>query len=197
MTVAIPVQSIQIQQQSFINSLDHTIKKYNIFLDSEIGGPAEYRELLTVLFNSPPDALIHLYINCTGGNLDTTLAIVEAIKICEAKVSAILIGSCHSAASIIALNCDEIIVLDNAYSMVHTASFGSSGNVGTVKSHTEFIIAQVDKLIEKTYSGFLNKEELAKVKNGNELWFNAEDIRKRLKRKFKHLNKQMKMRKQL
>ncbi len=192
MTVAIPVQSIQIQQQSFINSLDHTIKKYNIFLDSEIGEPAEYRELLTVLFNAPPDSLIYLYINCSGGNLDTTLAIVEAIKMCDAKVSAILIGSCHSAASIIALNCDEIVVLDNAYSMVHTASFGSSGNVGTVKSHTEFVIAQIDKLIENTYSGFLNKEELARVKNGNELWFNAEDIRKRLKRKFKHINKKSK-----
>lgn len=193
MTIAIPLQSIQIQQQNFINSLDHTIKKYNVFLDSEIGEPSEYRELLTILFNAPPDSLIYLYINCSGGNLDTTLAIVEAIKMCEAKVSAILIGSCHSAASIIALNCDEIIVLDNAYSMVHTASFGSSGNVGTVKSHTEFVIAQIDKLIEQTYSGFLNKEELAKVKNGNELWFNAEDIRKRLKRKFKHLNKKRKL----
>lgn len=193
MTVAIPLQSIQIQPQNFINSLDHTIKKYNIFLDSEIGEPAEYRELLTILFNAPSDSLIYLYINSTGGNLDTTLAIVEAIKMCEAKVSAILIGSCHSAASIIALNCDEIIVLDNAYSMVHTASFGSSGNVGTVKSHTEFVIAQIDKLIEQTYSGFLNKEELAKVKNGNELWFNAEDIRKRLKRKFKQLNKKRKL----
>lgn len=192
MTIAIPLQSIQIQQQNFINSLDHTIKKYNVFLDSEIGEPSEYRELLTILFNAPPDSLIYLYINCSGGNLDTTLAIVEAIKMCEAKVSAILIGSCHSAASIIALNCDEIIVLDNAYSMVHTASFGSSGNVGTVKSHTEFVIAQIDKLIEQTYSGFLNKEELAKVKNGNELWFNAEDIRKRLKRKFKHINKKLK-----
>jgi ATP-dependent protease ClpP protease subunit len=192
MTIAIPLQSIQIQQQNFINSLDHTIKKYNVFLDSEIGEPSEYRELLTILFNAPPDSLIYLYINCTGGNLDTTLAIVEAIKTCDAKVSAILIGSCHSAASIIALNCDEIIVLDNAYSMVHTASFGSSGNVGTVKSHTEFVIAQIDKLIENTYSGFLNKEELARVKNGNELWFNAEDIRKRLKRKFKHINKKLK-----
>lgn len=192
MTIAIPLQSIQIQQQNFINSLDHTIKKYNVFLDSEIGEPSEYRELLTILFNAPPDSLIYLYINCSGGNLDTTLAIVEAIKTCDAKVSAILIGSCHSAASIIALNCDEIIVLDNAYSMVHTASFGSSGNVGTVKSHTEFVIAQIDKLIENTYSGFLNKEELARVKNGNELWFNAEDIRKRLKRKFKHINKKTK-----
>ncbi len=191
MNLAIPVQPI-IQHQNYINSVDKYSKKYNIFLDSDIGEPSDYRDFLTILFNSSNVDEIHIYINCFGGNLDTTLSLVEGIKSSPAKVTAILMGPCHSAASIIALNCDEIVILDNAYAMIHTASMGYSGNVGNIKSHTDFAVNQIEKLITSTYEGFLTPEELDKVKSGSELWFNAKELRKRIKNKYKLLKKQSK-----
>ena len=134
------------------------------------------------------DDTITIFINSNGGHLDTALAVVEGLKATQAGVTAVIIGACHSAASIISMYCHEVAVLDNAYSMVHTASFGASGSTGNVKAHTEFTVRQVEKLLNDTYEGFLTKEELASVKTGVELWFDADEIRTRMASRVKFLN---------
>ena len=82
------------------------------------------------------------------------------------------------------LYCHAVHVYDTAYMMIHTASFGSSGNTPTVKAHTDFTIKQCEKLMIDAYDGFLTPKELEKVLNGLELWFNAEEIKPRLKKRF-------------
>lgn len=177
----------QNKNQQYITTTENNFRHYDVFIDSEIEEPSEYRELISILFNAGEMDTINIFINSGGGNLDTALAIVEGLKNTSAKVTALIIGACHSAASIISMYCHEVAVLDNAYSMVHTASFGSSGNTSNVKSHTEFTVSQVEKLLNDTYEGFLTKEELAKVKSGVELWFDADQIRKRVLSRVKHL----------
>lgn len=180
------------KNDEYISSVEKTIYRHDVFLDTDIGDPSNYRELLALLFNTTEDDTIALYINSHGGQLDTALAIVEGLKATKAHVVAIIIGACHSAASIISMYCHEVAVLDNAYSMVHTASFGASGNTGNVKAHTEFTIRQVEKLLNETYEGFLNKEELGKIKSGVEMWFDAEEIRKRMVSRVKFLTTKLK-----
>ena len=80
--------------------------------------------------------------------------------------------------------CHAVHVYDTAYIMIHTASFGSAGNTPTVKAHTDFTVKQCEKLLIDAYEGFLTKSELDKVLNGLELWFNAEEIKPRLKKRF-------------
>jgi len=164
----------------YINSVVHSYQHHDVFLDGSIGDPSEYRELISLLFNAGDDDVFNLIINSEGGQLDTAMAIIEGLKNTPAKVTAVLVGACHSAASIISMYCDEVIVLDSAYSMVHTASFGSVGTAGNVKLHTEFTVRQVEKILAETYEGFLTKEEMAQVKAGVELWFDAEDIKQRM-----------------
>lgn len=176
----------------FIKSSENVSQHHDVFLDSVIGEPPEYRELIALLFNAGEYDTFNIFINSDGGHLDTALAIVEGLKATNAHVTAILIGACHSAASIISMYCHEVAVLDSAYSMVHTASFGYDGNTGNVKAHTEFTVKQVEKLLNDTYDGFLTKEELAKVKTGVELWFSSEDIRSRMTSRVKFLNKKQK-----
>lgn len=174
-------------QDPFINTSERTYQHHDVFLDSDIEEPSRYRDLISILFNATEEDSVHLFINSGGGNLDTALAIVEGLKNTKAEVTAVLIGACHSAASIISMYCHQVVVMDNAYSMVHTASFGSAGNVGNVKSHTEFTVRQVEKLLDDTYEGFLNKEEMVKVKQGVELWFSSEEIRERMENRVKAL----------
>jgi hypothetical protein len=101
-------------------------------------------------------------------------------------------GATHSAASLISMYCHAVHVYDTAYMMIHTASFGSSGNTPTVKAHTDFTIKQCEKLMLDAYEGFLTKAEMDKVLNGLELWFNAEEIKPRLKKRFEAVELQMK-----
>lgn len=171
----------------YINSIQKTVHHHDVFLDEDIEEPSNYRELLALLFNAGEEDTINIFINSNGGHLDTALAVVEGLKATSAHVTAVMIGACHSAASIISMYCHEVAVLDNAYSMIHTASFGAMGSTGNVKAHTEFTVRQVEKLLNDTYDGFLTKDELAKVKSGVELWFDSDEIRKRMESRVKFL----------
>lgn len=176
----------------YISARQNVFTHYDVFLDGDVEEPEVYREFISALFNSTPGDTITLYINSPGGNLDSALAIIEGLKNTEAHVTAIIIGACHSAASLISMYCHEVAVMDNAYSLVHTASFGSSGNTNNVKSHTEFTVKMVEKLLNDTYEGFLSKEELKQVKHGVELWFDAGEIQTRMETRAKLLHTKMK-----
>jgi ATP-dependent protease ClpP protease subunit len=167
-----------------INTIQTTFCTHEVFLDDTIEEPSKYRELISLLVNASPNDKIHLFINSNGGHLDTAGAIISGILSSQAEVTAFLMGACHSAASLISMYCHAVHVYDTAYMMIHTASFGSSGNTPTVKAHTDFTIKQCEKLMKDAYEGFLTAEEIKKVLNGIEIWFNAEEIKPRLKKRF-------------
>lgn len=175
-----------------INTIESAYRTHEVFIDSEIEEPSKYRELISVLINAGPNDKIHLYINSNGGHLDTAGAIISGILSSQAEVTAFLMGACHSAASLIAMYCHAVHVYDTAYMMIHTASFSSGGNTPTVKAHTDFTIKQCEKLMKDAYEGFLTSEEIKKVLNGIELWYNAEEIKPRLKKRFAAVELQMK-----
>jgi ATP-dependent Clp protease protease subunit len=181
-----------LKSTQYISAQQHTFTHYDVFIDDEVGEPSEYREFISTLFNSGEGDTITIYINSPGGHLDSALSIIEGLKNTQAHVTGVIMGACHSAASLISMYCHEVAVMDNAYSLVHTASFGSSGNTNNVRSHTEFTVRMVEKLLNETYEGFLSKEELEDVKHGVELWFDADDIRKRMQSRVKYLTAKQK-----
>lgn len=174
----------------FINSTPLTSNRYDVFIDTDIGSPAAYRDLNFLLNTASEDDHFNLYINSPGGQLNTALMIIESLKVTEASTTAIIQGECHSAASMITMYCQEVHVLDSAHMLLHTATYGTVGNTSNVKAHTEFTTRQVEKLIADTYSGFLSPEEIEKVKLGVELWFDAEEIRERLEDRIEYLKSQ-------
>lgn len=183
-----PVNILQaLKNSQYISASQQTYNHFDVFIDGEVGDPSEYRELIATLFNAGEGDTMAIYINSPGGNLDSALAIIEGLKNTSAHVTGIIIGACHSAASLISMYCADVAVMDNAYSLVHTASFGSSGNTNNVKSHTEFTVKMVEKLLNDTYEGFLSKGELNKVKQGVELWFDADEIRVRMQSRGKFI----------
>jgi ATP-dependent protease ClpP protease subunit len=175
-----------------INTIETTYRTHEVFLDSEIEEPGKYRELISLLVNASENDKIHLFINSNGGNLDSAGAIISGILASQAEVTAFLMGACHSAASLIAMYCHSVHVFDTAYIMIHTASFGSSGNTPTVKAHTDFTVKQCEKLLLDAYEGFLSPAEIEKVLNGIELWFNAEEIKPRLRKRMEAVELQIK-----
>jgi ATP-dependent protease ClpP protease subunit len=173
----------------YIKTIQKIYQHHDVFLDNEIDCPDKYRDFLTILFNSDENDSINLFINSSGGSLDSTFAIIEGLKYTQATTTAMLVGPCFSAASMIAMYCDQIVVFDSAYMMIHTAFFESQGSARNVKAHTEFTVKMIEKMLHETYDGFLTSEELEGVKSGVELWFDADQIRNRFQERLKFLNK--------
>lgn len=177
----------QANDNNFINTTRLERNHHDVFIDTEITEPSDYRELISLLFNAGEEDSFNFFINSGGGHLNTALAIIEGLKHTNANVTAVLVGECHSAASMITMYCHEMAVLDSAHMMIHTASYGTVGNTGNVKAYTDFTTKQVESLLHDTYEGFLTKEEIAKIKLGVELWFNADEIRDRIQNRIKYL----------
>lgn len=185
-----------IQQDSFpsmIKTHKQQVSAHTVFFDEDIGVPSKYRELIHLLYLAEEFDQFVFVINSSGGDLDGALSIIEGIKATNANVRAIVTGKCHSAASIIALNCDQVMVTDAAHMLVHTASYGAYGSTGQIKSNVDFSTKQIKHILENTYNGFLTPVEITDVHKGVEFWFDAKEIEKRLQSKHKHLESLVKI----
>ena len=174
---------------SFIKSTRQDMFSHQVSFDKGIGEPHLYRELINLLYMADENTEFNFFMNTPGGNLSAAMAIIEAMKSSDALIRAIITGECHSAGSMIALNCQEIIVTDSAHMLVHTGSYGTGGNSHMVQSHVDFSTKMINKILETTYSGFLTPTELNDVERGIEFWFDSEEIKVRLDGRKKFLEK--------
>jgi ATP-dependent protease ClpP protease subunit len=151
-----------------------------VFLDENIREAKYYRTVLQGLDSLGEGDLILLNINSYGGQLDGAIAIINAIENTEADVHASIEGVAASAASLIALAAPSISVSPYATMMVHSATFGAFGKQSDVISHASFVDKQVRNLMGSVYKDFLTDKELEEVIMGKEMWFDAEEIVRRL-----------------
>lgn len=151
-----------------------------MYLDENIKEAKYYRSWLQAVDSLSEGDLILININSYGGQLDGAIAIINAIQNTDADVHASIEGVAASAASLIALAAPSISVSPYATMMVHSATFGAFGKQSDVISHASFVDKQVRNLMGSVYKDFLTDKELEEVIMGKEMWFDAEEIVRRL-----------------
>jgi len=174
----LPEQQCQVLQETYT----HVKTVYDIILDEDIREPSYYRDAFHVLRTASEQDLVRININSPGGMLSSAIAYRNAIKECNCPVIAIIEGECHSAASMIALSCDDIEVKDFTSSLVHQASFGSMGTSSNIQAHVDFTAKQTQKFIREVYEIYLSPTEIDEVLRGREIWLDDEEMRERWKR---------------
>jgi len=158
-------------------------------IDESIKGAEYYRQVTNAIANTSADDNIQFEINSPGGNLSGLLALLTAMAKTEATSIAHINAECHSAASMLALNCDSIYVSPYASMLVHFVTFGTYGKATDIKSHVNHVHSTTEQLFRETYELFLSEEEIEKCINGFELWLDYDEISKRLEYKYETLAK--------
>jgi ATP-dependent protease ClpP protease subunit len=120
-------------------------------------------------------------INTNGGLVQTTLAIINAIKSCNAMTVA-EIQAAYSAGGIIAMACKKQIVMPYATMMIHSIQLGASGDLNMIQEELKCFKKLNDDIITNSFKNFLTKKELEYVLKGGVIWLNDEEIRNRLKK---------------
>ena len=152
-----------------------------VHIDEEIREPSYYRQVVQGIENLSEGDQLTFNIASPGGRLDGLEVVLSAIKNTDVVVIANIAGSCHSAASILALNCDVIYVSPHASMLVHFVSFGSVGASNHVLKQAEHTKKVSEKLFRETYEYFLTEEEIEKcIEDDYQLWLTSEDILERL-----------------
>ena len=153
---------------------------YEYYLVDDIGEASDYIELCDVLRSASPNDEILIRINSGGGSLATANMIVNAVHESQAHVHGFIESTCASAATLIYLACHSYSLSEDADMMIHTSSSLYGGKEHEQHSYVTFSRKKIHKMVRDRYAGFLTEKEIENVLNGQDYYFDSEEIGERL-----------------
>ena len=116
---------------TILNSSD----SIDLFLHGIVGDSADYCDAksLSEILVKNPEKPINLRINSPGGSFFDGLALGNAIRRHDGRSTATVDGLCASAATIVAVACDEVYMHRNSTFHVHEAIVGAVGHLADLK----------------------------------------------------------------
>ena len=118
---------------------------------------------------------VDLHIDSGGGDVFEAFAMCSIVQRYEGKTTAYIDGLAASAASYLAVVCDEVIMRDYAWMMIHCASAGVWGNAQDL----EDVAKQLTNIDETLAAIYAKRSDMtideARDYMKAETWFNAED----------------------
>jgi len=153
---------------------------YEYYLVDDIGEASDYIELCDVLRSASPNDEILIRINSGGGSLATANMVVNAIRESQAHVHGFIESTCASAATLIYLACHSYSLSEDADMMIHTSSSLYGGKEHEQHSYVTFSRKKIHKMVRNRYAGFLTEKEIENVLNGQDYYFDSEEIADRL-----------------
>jgi len=157
-----------------------TVNSFSVHLNEEVKDASYYSKIFDLLLDAGENDTVNFFMASGGGDIEGLNILLEGVRLTDAHVSAVVLSACHSAASIFALNCHEVVVCDQATMLVHNIRTGYGGKIADLAAYADFATKTSSKLLKKTYKHFLSDGEIQEVLNGRELWLDADQIRERL-----------------
>ncbi len=118
---------------------------------------------------------IHLRINSPGGEVFAGQAMAQAVREHPANIIAHVDGYAASAASWLALACDEVVISEGGYFMIHKAMTIAWGNADEFRKQVDLL----DKIDATLVAGYVKEtgQEEQQIADwmAAETWFNAEE----------------------
>lgn len=172
--------------------LDHAersiqLTQMTVYIDEGFREPKYYRRVADRIAGLGSNDEVKFIINSPGGRLDGLVTLLDALQQTDANSVAIISGEAHSAASILALNCNQVYVSDYSTMLVHSVHFGAVGKGADVRDQVKHTLDFSERIFRQTYTGFLSEDEINQVLNGKEIWLVGEEIAERLENKIKYL----------
>lgn len=167
-------------------------KVHHYYISEAIGEPGDYVELIHRIKTSGPNEIIHIHLNTPGGRLDTGVQLINAMQTSDAHVVCSLESEAHSLGTLIFLAADEFIVHDSCMMMFHNYSGGMWGKGNEQVAQLAATTKWFDELAQRIYYPFLSQDEIDRILKGEDLWLHTDDIRKRLVKMVKQLEKEQK-----
>jgi len=157
------------------------------YLSDAIGHPNFYTDMVHRIRSATPNDIIYIHLNTPGGNLDTGVQIINAIRSTAAKVVTVLDGKAYSLGTLIFLAGHEFHVCDDCTMMFHNYSSGLYGKGNEQLAEVTAAAKWFSKLMRHICYPFLSKEEITSIEKGEDMWMDSDEVRKRLKNMIKIL----------
>jgi ATP-dependent Clp protease, protease subunit len=167
-------------------------KTYDLYLHDVIDGPDDYIEWNQLFRRASANDVIYVHINSYGGQINTAIQMIRAMRETEATIVTSIEGACMSAATMIFLQGDVCEVSDHSQFMVHTYSGGSWGKGSEILAQIMHDTDWITTLMFDVYSGFLTDDEINGIIEGKDMWCSPDEVIDRLNKRALYLEKQKK-----
>ena len=154
-----------------------------MYLTTQIEDSAYYHEFSELCAALTPDDTLVLFIDNGGGYLSGAQLITRTLANCQAYTVGIVTGVAASAATIVALACDELRMEPYSRFMIHAPTWGEyPKKMHELQASAEFEIPYTKQYIASVYTDFLTEDEIAYVINGGDKYYTAEETTERFTR---------------
>lgn len=120
---------------------------------------------------------VNLRINSPGGDVFDGFAIANAVKQHKANVTVNIEGLCASAATVIALAGDEVVMHANTYFMIHNAWSVAIGNADEMREQAS-LLDRIDEDLANFYAEKTGKDvDDLKAMMSAETWMNPTEAK--------------------
>lgn len=158
----------------------HVTNEYHLRLARPITEVDDFEEEFQLFAAAGERDVIKIDIVTPGGSVDTAHMLCRAIASTAAHTIAYIGPTCASAGTAIALACEEWEIDDMSSFMIHTGSYGYYGMAPHVRANVEHTDKMIERFVRLTYTGFLTEEEILKVLDAREVYFEGEELAQRL-----------------
>lgn len=163
-------------------NLAATQQHIHFYLSQSIGSADQYVDMIYRIASAAPTDVIYIHLNTPGGQLDTGVQIINAMRNSPAKVVTILESTAYSLGTLIFLSGDELVVHDNCMMMFHNFNGGLIGKGNELVSELEATVKWFAALARDIYIPFLTQEEFDQIVRGEDMWMQTDEIKQRLER---------------
>ena len=173
------------QKKYFISESTCEKTRYDVYISGEIAG--NYFEVVDTLRKAATGDEVHMFLNSEGGELDTAYQIINAIEECSAEVTTYVDSKAHSAATLIFLAGHIHSVAPTAFITCHYWVGGAKGKANALQKYINFYNDMSKNLFKEYLCGFLKEEEFEKFFEGEDFFFNHDEICHRLEQRNKFI----------
>lgn len=167
-------------------------RTYDLYLHDEIEGPDEYIEWNQLFRSASAEDVIYVHINSYGGQINTAIQMIRAMRETPATIVTSIEGACMSAATMIFLQGDVCEISDHSQFMVHTYSGAAWGKGNEMASQVLHDSDWISDLMHDVYQHFLDEDEINAVIEGKDVWLTPAEVFTRLKKKTTLIEKETK-----
>lgn len=157
----------------------------HFYISKLIGEPDEYTEMIHRITLAQPSDVIYIHLNTPGGQLDTGVQLINAMRNSQAKIVTVLESTAYSLGTLIFLSGDEMVINEHCMMMFHNFNGGLIGKGNELVSELEATVKWFAALAEDIYIPFLTREEFDRIVRGEDMWMQTPEIKVRLERMVK------------
>lgn len=152
-----------------------------LYMTDAVNDSSYYHEFSEVCASLTEADALCIFIDNGGGYISGAQFITRIVENSLAATYAIVTDMAASAATIIALSVDTLIMNPHSYFMIHAVSWGNGGKLNEIQAHSEFTIKQSKIYLTEVYKDFLTEEEILDVIKGTDMYLTAEEVGERFK----------------